>query len=403
MIYQYVACSESGEIVKGKLTAVKEESVAEMLAYAGYRLINLRPYVPFMSGGKLTAGLFPIKPQEVIMLFRQLALLLESGVNIATALELLQDQITNRTLKKVMAEITADIRAGNQLSYAMSRHPEIFSPMSTRTLAIGEQTGSMETMLRQVAEYNEKEIVTKKGIKGALMYPIIAMIACVAVVAVLLVFVLPAFAGLYGDLGAKLPAITQMMLDLSDFLKAYYKQIFFVLLGIAGFWLIYLRTEDGKFNWDKLILRIPQLGRVKHLNELARCARSISLLYSAGLPLTEIMPMVVQGCGNRVMAKALNDVHVEMLRGEGLAKPMSQSHMFLPMMVQMVKVGEETGSLDASLQAVAQNYESEAQDKTKTVIALIQPVMTIIIAGVVGVIALSMVSAMYSMYGQTNF
>jgi type IV pilus assembly protein PilC len=399
MQYQYVACSESGEIVKGKLTAVKEESVAEMLAYAGYRLINLKPYVPFLNGGKFSASLFPVKPQEVIMLFRQMALLLESGVNIATAMELLQEQITNRTLKKVVQEVTADIRAGNQLSVAMGKHPEIFPSMSTRTLSIGEQTGNLEMMLRQVADYNEKEIVTKKGVKGALMYPVIAMIVCVLVVGLLMVFVLPAFAGLYSDLGAEMPTLMKLMLGMSSVLKAYYKQIFLVLLGITGFVFIYMRTEDGKFNMDKLILKVPQLGRVKHLNELARAARSVSLLYTAGLPLTEIMPMVVQGCGNRVMAKALNDVHVDMLRGEGLSKPMSKSPLFLPMMVQMVKVGEETGSLDASLQAVAQNYESEAQDKTKALISLIQPVMTIVIAGIVGVIAVSMVSAMYSMYG----
>lgn len=400
MLYQYVACSEAGEIVKGKLSAGKEESVSEMLAYAGYRLINLRPYVPFFSAGKLTSQLFPVKPGEVIMLFRQLALLLESGVNISTALELLQEQISNRTLKKVIAEVITDIRAGNQLSAAMSRHPEVFSPLNCRTLSIGEQTGGLETMLRQVADYNEKEIITKKGIKGALMYPVIALLVTVVVVAVLMFFVLPAFAGFYGDLGAELPAITKMILDLSLMLRTYYLQIMLVFLGIAGALIIYFKTAEGKFNFDKMMLRIPQLGRVKHLNELARCSRSISLLYSAGLPLTEIMPLVIQGCGNRVMAQALNDVHVEMLRGEGLSKPMSKNHIFLPMMVQMVKVGEETGSLDASLQAVAQNYESEAQDKTKGLISMIQPVMTIVIAGIVGIIALSMVSAMYSMYGQ---
>jgi type IV pilus assembly protein PilC len=400
MLYQYVACSETGEIVKGKLTAVKEDSVAEMLAYAGYRLINLRPYVPFLSAGKFTSGLFPVKPQEVNMLYRQLALLLESGVNIATALELLQDQISNRTLKKVVAEVTADIRAGNQLSTAMSKRPDIFTPMSTRTISIGEQTGGLEMMLRQVADYNEKEIITKKGIKGAMMYPVIAMVVAVAVVGLMMFFVLPSFAGLYSDLGAKLPAITLVMLKISSLLRTYFKEIFLVVIGIAGFVMIYFRTEDGKFNMDKLILKVPQLGRVRHLNELARCARSISLLYTAGLPLTEIMPMVVKGCGNRVMAKALNEVHVEMLRGEGLSKPMSRSPLFLPMMVQMVKVGEETGSLDASLQAVAQNYETEAQDKTKALIGMIQPMMTIVIAGIVGLIAISMVSAMYSMYGQ---
>jgi type IV pilus assembly protein PilC len=401
MIYQYIACSESGEMVKGRLTAAKEESVAEMLAFAGYRLINLRPYVPFFSSGKLLSGMFPVKPAEVTMLYRQLALLLESGVNISTALELLQEQITNRTLKKVVIEVTADIRAGTQLTTAMARHPDVFSPLSIRTLSIGEQTGGLETMLRQVAEYSEKELVNRKSIKGAMTYPIIAMVACVVVVGVLMIFVLPSFAGLYSQLGAKLPALTQIMLNISAFLKTYYMQLLLVILGVAGSAMIYFKTGNGKYNFDKLILKVPQLGRVKHLNELARASRSISLLYTAGLPLTEILPMVIQGCSNRVMAKALNDVHTDMLRGEGLSKPMSKSRLFLPMMVQMVKVGEETGSLDASLQAVANNYETEAQDKTKALIALIQPVMTIIIAGFVGLIAVSMVSAMYSMYGQS--
>lgn len=401
MFYQYIACSETGEIVKGKLTATSEEAIAEMLGVAGYRLINLRPFVPFLSLGKLAGQLFPVKPNDVIILFRQLALLLESGVNIVTALELMQEQIANRTLKKVVADVVNDIRAGNQLSVAMSRHPDVFPILACRSLSIGEQTGGLETMLRQVADYMEKEIVAKKGIKGALMYPAIAFIVTAIVVAVLMVFVLPAFAGFYDDLGAELPAITQMMLTVSDAMSENLMLIMLVILGIVGVAFIYFRTADGKYNLDNIVLHLPQLGRVKHLNELSRCSRSISLLYSAGLPLTEIMPLIIQGCNNRIMARALYDVQTDMLKGEGLAKPMLKNRIFLPMMVQMVKVGEETGNLDGSLQAVANSYEAEAQDKTKALIGMIQPVMTIVIAGIVGVIALSMVSAMYSMYGQT--
>ncbi|MBN1692044.1 MAG: type II secretion system F family protein [Dehalococcoidales bacterium] len=400
MLYQYIACSESGEIVKGKLTASSEDSIAEMLGVAGYRLINLRPFIPFLSLEKLSAQLFPVKPNDIIMLFRQLALLLESGVNIVTSLELMQEQITNRTLRKVITEVIEDIRAGNQLSVAMSRHPDVFPILACRSLSIGEQTGGLETMLRQVADYMEKEIASKKGIKGALMYPAIALVVTVIVVGVLMFFVIPAFAGFYADLGAELPSITQMMLDLSAILRDNFMIIFLVILIAVALAFIYFRTEDGKYNLDRIMLRIPQLGRVRHLNELSRSARSISLLYAAGLPLTEIMPLVIQGCNNRVMAQALYGVQTEMLKGEGLAKPMSKNRLFLPMMVQMVKVGEETGNLDSSLQAVANNYEAEAQDKTKSLIAMIQPMMTVVIAGVVGVIALSMVSAMYSMYGQ---
>lgn len=403
MIYQYIACGESGDIVKGKITASSEDVIADMMSYAGYRLINLRPFVPFLSLGNLTAQLFPIKPAETVLFYRQMALLLESGINIVTALELLQEQIANRTMKRVVVEMIADLRGGNQFSAAMSRHPEIFSTMACRTVGIGEQTGGLETMLRQVADYTEKELITKKGIKGALMYPMIAGIVAVGVVGLMMFFVLPAFSKLYGDLGAKMPAITVLMMSTSVILRKYMMQIVLGIFIVIGLSLIYIKTPDGKYRMDILMLRLPQLGRIKHLNELSRACRSISLLFNAGLPLTEIMPLVIQGANNRVMAQALYNVQVDMLKGEGLAKPMSKNKIFLPMMVQMVRVGEESGSLDTSLLAVAQNYETEAQDKTKSLIAMIQPLMTIVIAGVVGLIALSMVSAMYSIYGQTTF
>ena len=400
MIYQYMACGESGDIVKGKITATSEDAIADMMAYAGYRLINLRPYVPFLSQGKLISQLFPVKPAETILLFRQMALLLESGINIVTALELLQEQMANHTLKRVIAEVVADLRGGNQLSAALSKHPDIFSTLACRTIGIGEQTGGLETMLKQVADYTEKELITKKGIKGALMYPVIALIVATAVVGLLMVFVMPAFGKLYGDLGAKMPMLMVVMLSASAFLKQHIVHLFLGMIILVGVVLIYIKTPDGKYKLDSIMLRMPQLGRVKHLNELSRACRSISLLFTAGLPLTEIMPLVIQGCNNRVMAQALYDVQVDMLKGEGLSRPMAKNRLFLPMMVQMVKVGEESGSLDSSLQAVAVNYESEAQEKTKTLIALIQPTMTVVIAGVVGLIAVTMVSAMYSMYGQ---
>src|SRR4030042_871039 len=221
MIYQYIACSEAGEIVKGRITADGEEAINQMLNFAGYRLINLRPYVPFLSFGKLASQLFRIKQTDIILFFRQLALLLESGISIVTSLELLQQQISKHSLKKVIGEIIGDIRAGNQLSVAMGRHPEIFSAMNTRTLSIGEQSGSLETMLRQIADYMERVMNTRKGIKGALLYPAIAGVVTVVVVGILMFFVLPAFADLYGSLGAQLPTLTKILMDFSEIVRAY--------------------------------------------------------------------------------------------------------------------------------------------------------------------------------------
>jgi type IV pilus assembly protein PilC len=382
------------------LNATSEEAVNDIMSYAGYRLINLKPYVPFLSVERLKQSMFKIKPMEIVLLFRQLALLLESGVNIITSLELLQEQVTNPNLKRAMLDIVKDLRNGNQLSVAMSKHPEVFTPLACRTLAIGEQTGGLETMLRQVSDYMEKDITSSKSIKGALTYPIIASIVTVIVVAILVGFVLPAFSELYESLDVELPMITRLMMDFSEWIKANGMYILAGILILIGGTAIYIKTPEGSYAFDKFLLKVPLLGRVKHLNELSRCCRSISILFTAGLPLTEIMSLVTQGTNSKVMAQSLSDVHQDMLKGEGLSAPMSKNPFFLPLIVRMVKVGEETGNLDTSLMAIAQNYETEAEDKTKSLIALIQPVMTLIIAGVIGLIALSMVSAMFSIYGQ---
>jgi len=255
-------------------------------------------------------------------------------------------------------------------------------------------------MLRQIADYMEKEIAAAKGIKSALTQPVIAAVATVVVVGVLITFVLPAFGDLYSSLGADLPALTRILISTSTWFQSNVLYIFIVLLFIAGLAYSYIRTPNGKYKLHKLAFTIPLIGRVNHLKELARNCRSISLLFHAGLPLTEIMPLIIEGVNNKVMVEALSEVQRDMLKGEGLSKPMSKNRFFLPMMVQMVKVGEETGNLDTTLLAVAQSYETEARDKTDSLTGMIQPTMMLIIGGVIGMVALSMLSAMYSIYGQ---
>ena len=329
-----------------------------------------------------------------------MALLLDSGIDIITSLELLRGQTANRILLKVFGEVIADLRSGSQLSTALGKHTKIFSPIYWQSLRVGEQTGGLETILRQIADYMEKEVTATKGIKNALTYPVIAAIATVIVVGVLVGFVLPAFGNLYSSLGADLPVITRVLIGAATRLQSYGVYILGAALGVIGIAYVYIKTPRGRYQWDKLALTIPLAGRVNHLKELSRYCRSISLLFHTGLPLTEIMPLVIDGIGNTVMVKALSDVQQDMLKGEGLSRPMAKNKFFLPMMVQMVKVGEETGNLDTTLLAVAQSYETEAKDKTDSLIRLIQPTMTIVIGLVIGLVALSMVSAMYSIYGQ---
>jgi len=400
MVYQYIAYGANREIVTGKLSATSEEAATDILGYSGYQVINLKPISSFLNFDGLKARLFPVKPAEIVLFYRQLALLLESGIDIITSLELLRGQVANRTLEGALSEVIPDLRNGNQLSAALSKHPKIFAPIYCRLVQVGEQTGDMETMLRQIADYIEKEAGSSKDIKNALRYPIAVSIIAVAVIGVMITTVFPALATLYSSFGSELPLLTKVMIGIGDKFEVYGMYFLMALLAVAGIGLAYMRTENGKYRWAKLSLSLPLIGRVNQLKELAVCSRNISLLFHAGLPLTEIMPMAIRNSNNRVMNQALDDVQQDMLKGEGLSRPMGKNPIFLPMMVQMVKVGEETGKLDGALLAVAQNYEAEAEERSRVLIGLIQPTMTIVIGLVVGFIALSMVTAMYSIYGQ---
>jgi len=400
MVYQYVAYNDNGEIVKGKLSATNEEVATEQLNYAGYQAITLKPFTPLISLNKLVASLSPAKPAEIIFFYRQLAMLLESGIDITACLELLQGQASNRTLRKALGDVISDLRSGNQLSAALSKHPQVFPPVYCRLMGVGEQGGNLELVLKQIADYMEKEVDTVKHVKSALMYPIITSVVTLAVIGVLAVFVLPTFGSLYNSLGIDLPPLVGILIATTGTIQDYGLYIALAALILAGLALIYIKTPNGRYKWDRFILSLPLVGRIRHISELARYCRSMSLLFSSGLPINEAISLIVEGSGNRAMAKALADVQQDMVKGEGLSRPMVKNRLFLPMMVQMVKVGEETGNLDVTLLAVARSYEAEAEDKTRSLVALIQPAMTIIMGLIVGLITLSLTSAIYAMYGQ---
>jgi type IV pilus assembly protein PilC len=402
MDYEYIAATEDNRVVKGKLSAASERSAADLLSYGGYRVLRLKEVVPFFQPGRLTSGLFPVQPSQIVMFSRQLALLLESGTDVITALELLQSQLDSRSLKRIIGEVISDVRNGSPLSEAISKHPQAFSALYHRLVSVGERTGSLEIVLRRAAAYIERSVITRKSVKNALVYPVILVVATIAVIGVMVGFVLPAFAGFYASFGVDLPAPTRALLAFTDWSQRYGLWVLLVMAAALAAGFIYTRTPVGKYQWGKAMLTVPRVGRINRLNELARCCRTMSLLYRSGLPLPEIMTLVIQGTSNRAMSRALTEVQRSMIAGQGLSGPMGQNSLFLPLMVQMTAVGEETGNLDNTLDTVAESYEAESDDKTKAMIALITPAMTVIIGGIIGFIAVSLLSAMYSIYGQVG-
>jgi len=400
MDFAYTAYTEDKRMVKGKVSATTEEAASELLSYGGYRVVSLKASRSLINKEKLLAQFSQIKPQEVVMFSRQLALLMESGTDIVTSLDLLQSQIDNQTLASIVGEVASDIRGGSPLSKAMSKHPRAFSHMYHQAIAAGEQGGNLEVVLRQMADYVERSVVTQKQIKGALTYPVIVVVVAVVVVLVLVTFVFPTFAGLYSQFGFDLPLPTRILIGVTNWANAYGLYLILgVLIAIAAIY-IYIRTPDGRYRWDKMMLRMPVIGRIVHLAELARACRTMSMLIRIGLPLPEILTMTIGASNNKVVVENLTGVHQELIRGEGLSRPMAKRELFLPLMTQMVRVGEETGSLENTLATVADNFEVLSADKTKAAVALIQPILTIFIGLVIGFLVLAMFSAMYSIYGQ---
>lgn len=402
MDYQYVARTEDNRIVRGTLNASTEEAATDMLAYGGYSVLSLKEKTPFFQVGdklgmELTSG---IKPLETIMFTRQLALLLESGTDVVTSLELLEAQAENRHLRKVLHEVVADVRGGIPLSEAMSKHPKVFSAMYHRLVSVGEKTGTLEVVLRRAAAYLERTYVTRKSVKNAMTYPVIVIIVAFVVIAILVGYVLPAFTGLYESFDAELPATTRALLAFTEWSQEYGVYVLIGILAAVVIGFIYTRTPAGSMQWARLMLTMPKLGRINLLNELSACCRSLSLLYGSGLPLPEAMTLIVQGTSNKAMRESYVELQQAMIAGAGLSGPMRRNPLFLPLMVQMTAVGEETGALDHTLTTVAESYETDSDEKTKSLIGMLTPALTIVIGGIVGFIAVSMLSAMYSIFGQ---
>jgi type IV pilus assembly protein PilC len=396
MDYRYLGYNDAKKIIEGTLVADTAEIARRMLVEQGFRVLDLKPAAGGFSLSKLLADLYRVKPAHLVMFSRQLALLIESGVDIITALNLLREQVDGKPFKKALAEVSGDLRGGNSLAVAMAKHPRVFSNLYCNMIAVGEKTGGLETVARQVADYMERENVAVKKVKNALAYPTVVIIIAVIVALVLMMVALPPLVNMFTSLGAELPLPTQILIGLTGFMTAHGIKLILGLVVAAGLLYTWVRTPKGRFILHKFLLRIPVLGRVILLQELSRLCRCMSLLFRGGLSLPEIMALVIQSSNNQVISAALVKVRQLMLAGEGLAKPIAANPLFPALMVQMVKIGEETGNLDATLITVAEAYETEAADKTATLIRMIEPTMTVLIAVVVGFIALAMFMPMYS-------
>jgi type IV pilus assembly protein PilC len=265
---------------------------------------------------------------------------------------------------------------------------------------VGERTGIAADSLKTAADYLEKDLVIKKKIKKALTYPAIVLVVAAVVIVVLMIFVMPSMTKMFVDMKMELPLTTRLLIGLTNFVSTNTLPLLGGAVLAVVIVVLYRRSHSGRYQLDRLLLKVPVIGTANLMGEMARFSRTLALLVHAGLPLPEIMEMVRRTSGNQVMKEALAGVRTGLLEGEGLSGPMSRNTLFPSLLVQMVKVGEESGKLESTLSTVAGSYEAEADDKISGMISMIEPVMTVGLALIIGFIAISVITPMYSMTGK---
>lgn len=397
MAYRYEAYTHEGERVRGRVEAPTEQRAEELLWDQDYTIVSIR------RTRRKEDSVFPflgkVKPADLIVFSRQFATLIESGVPIVRSLRLLRDQVPGRRLGELLTDIVADVEQGSLLSEAFLRKGRAFPAFYGRLIEIGERTGNLEAVLRQLAEYMEKEQALVRRIRGATVYPGFVLAMAVGVVFVMLTVALPPLTSMFLDFDAQLPLPTRILIGISDFLATHKFRVLgaVVVLAVAAFQ--FLRTQTGRLLFDRALLEVPVIGRAILRSAVSRMCRAMSTLLGAGVPMPEIMSMVIRTQGNRVLGGALARVRDELLQGQGLGDPLAQQGIFPSLLIQMVRMGEETGALDDNLETMATFYEEEVDRTVSALTRAVEPALTIIVGITVGFVAISMILPMYSLMG----
>jgi type IV pilus assembly protein PilC len=397
MAYKYQAYTSDKKIAQGTIEVTSEAMAEDALYRAGYEyILSLRPVPAALSLEGLLPTLFGVRPQEVIDFSNQLATLLESGVPILSALQLLGNQTTRKALKKIIRGITEEVKGGDSLSQALANHPTQFPDTYLQVIKASEQAGQLGTGLRQAAIYMEKQLIAGRRVKRALVYPGFILLMAAAVTILLITVALPPLVNLFQSVGANLPFITRSLIGVSSFLSANGLYILAGIAALVGVGFALMRLPAVRLARDALWLKIPWLGAVIVERAVQHFCQTAAMLLGAGLHLPAILEIAAPASRNRVIRGALDRVRQRLVQGEGLAEPLAESEVFPPLLAEMVAVGEKSGAMDTTFTTLSDFYEGKVERRIDAMIAMIEPVLTIIVGLVVIFIALSMITPMYT-------
>ena len=394
--YAYTAINASGAELTGEISAPDLPAAREQLRVRGLLATELTSRDA--AGKSQGIAIKKVKAKSLQIFSRQFATMIEAGLNVVTALVILEEQTEDRKLGVVIGELRADVESGLLLSEAMSRHPRVFSRLFIAMVEAGEAAGILDVVLDRVAYQIEKETKIKRRVRGAMMYPIMVLSFATLVLIGMLLFLVPVFVGIFEQLGGDLPMLTQIVVTASDFLRAKW-WIVFPLVALAFYGLRRAKkTEKGRRVWDAIRIRAPMgIGKVIIKVGMARFSRTLSTLVAAGVDIIRSLEITGATAGNSLIEDATALVRERVTQGVPIAVPLSEAAIFPPMVSHMVRVGEETGELEKMLTKIADFYEDEVDSAIANLTSIIEPLMMIAVGVVVGVIIIAMYLPMFKL------
>ncbi|KAB2864318.1 MAG: type II secretion system F family protein [Exiguobacterium chiriqhucha] len=389
----------NGKRKKGRVTAVSLREAKEKLRQESILVTELAELES--TGLNKEVNLLPerVKIEHLIMYVRQFATLIRAGVPIVRATSILRVQTESKVLKKTLSQVEDDLREGIAFSEAIKKHPRVFSNFFSSMALAGEASGNLEEALDQIGLQLQKQYDVKRKVISALTYPLVVSIVAIGVVAFLMVNVVPTFASIFGQLGGELPLITRIVVAVSDFVAAYWWLIFGgAFLALLVFtWM--LKRDKERYVIDGLLLKMPIFGPIVLKSQIALLTRSLAVLLQAAVPILSAIEITEKIVSNRVIRKGLAQARKMMAQGIPLHEPLERNDSFPPLMTQMIAVGEESGDLDSMLNEVAEFYETEVETTTDRLKSIIEPLLIVVLASIVGVIVIAIVVPMFQIYG----
>jgi type IV pilus assembly protein PilC len=395
-VYTWVAETKKGRKLKGELEAADERIALSQLKRRNLTVKKLKPKPKDIFEN--VSWLQPkVSSKDIVVFTRQFSTMIDAGLPLVQGLTILADQSENKTFKTILKEITKDVEGGSTLAEAMKKHPKVFDELFVNLVAAGEVGGILDTILRRLADYIEKAEKLKKRIKGAMTYPLVVVAIAIIVIAVILIFVIPVFEDMFKGFGAALPAPTQLVVNMSRFIKGNFH---FIIIGLAIIIVAlkqYRNSKQGRKSTDSLLLKVPIFGELLRKVAVARFTRTLGTMIQSGVPILDSLEIVAKTSGNVILEEIIYEVRGSIAEGQTIAEPLSETDIFPGMVVQMISVGEATGALDTMLGKIADFYDDEVDAAVEALTSMLEPLLMLFLGGSIGGLVIAMYLPIFQM------